>query len=259
MEVGLFLVAAVVIFIMYRVFQDYMRNPIVDAKRSDAKHQQELARTEQQEAIKLSPKDKLMVSQYGLVARIVGKVYGVIVPNMCMQVIVDKIIDDLYTETGHSKEILGEIFNGAKEDDPKGLAEIFLANTKGEYKKRLKLLQILFSMAYVSGDIKGRAEDLIRDIARDMRIDSDDFNDIYYGFENIYNSDMEITRTKALIHLKLDGNFTKDSLDERLKTVILENTHNITDHRDLNKNFVPSQQIIRSALLSRDLLAKECE
>lgn len=65
------------------------------------------------------------------------------------------------------------------------LAEIFLDNTYGEYKKRLYFVGVLLELAWSDGELNTKEQDIILDIAAFLDIENDDFNALYDSFERL--------------------------------------------------------------------------
>lgn len=149
------------------------------------------------------------------------------------------MLDDIANELGDYKDarnLLQEIFDNNEEslDD---LAEKFANLTKGEYKRRLKVVEFLFAMAYADGSLDDGEREKIIDVAAIFELNNDDFNKLYDDFENEYNKTIEISSDKALEILGLEENYTKEELEDAYNNKIKENKQNVLLNQNLNKNF----------------------
>ncbi|MDE6979344.1 MAG: TerB family tellurite resistance protein, partial [Helicobacter sp.] len=98
--------------------------------------------------------------------------------------LVDEILDDIAqaSETPtQTKEALLQHFryeqtNATNADD---LAIEYVRLTKGEYKKRLKVVEVLLMLAYADGTLDENEREVIHDVAAYFQLSNDDFNSVY--------------------------------------------------------------------------------
>lgn len=257
-EVGLFAVAAIVIFLLYRAFQEYLKNPIPELKR-DAIKDKAQSKPRDISYIAPTPEDRLMVSEYGLIIRILGKLDSLENRNIALSnTLIQNIIDDMVQEGKYTKEMFLNLFNNAKNDNIDNLAELFNAATKGEYKKRLKLIEFMFVCAYADENLGNHELDEITEVASILQIDNEDFNNIVEEFAQAHNSSIMLTRMQALMIMNLNHGFTKDELNDSFNTLVKKHNQNITDHKILEKSLAKySSSSLREVNAAYNLLLKE--
>ena len=157
------------------------------------------------------------------------------------------MLDDIALEiadVANARELLQDIFNSSQ-DNLDDLARDFCDLTKGEYKKRLKVVEFLFALSYADGVLDEKEREKIIDVAAIFELNNDDFNKIYDDYESLYNNNIEMTEEQALELLELSENHTKEELEARYKEKIKDNKQNILLNKNLNKEFNSSSRILR--------------
>ncbi len=240
MEIVLLIIAGIVLYYLYNGFQDYMKNPY---KRNEEKDYRAEYNPSDNPYVEPTKEDRIKKTEYGVLAGILqvvassdGKVC-----NLEKELISDMLDDmanelaDVYSKN-EAREVLQNIFDNNKEDAD-NLASAFAELTKGEYKKRLKLVEFLFAVAYADGNLDDSERDNIIDIAAILELNNDDFNKIYDDFEAMYSQKVEMNESRALEILALESDYTKDELESSYKQRIKDNKQNILSSKNLNKNF----------------------
>lgn len=240
MEIVLLVIAGVVIYYLYKTFQSYLQNPQNNNNNVNA----ETKKTEKvviEQSI--SSYDRLRNSEYGLILRMLGQL-SFADNNSCLleKKMVEGIIEDMIEENKEvNEEDYLKIYESAKNDDINELANLFAEQTKGEYKKRLKVIEFMFALAYADYELSKEEEESIIDIAAFFEIENEDFNTIYEEFKEIYENERknekQLTKEEALKILELSDDYTENNLNENYSRLIKENKQNIVDIRNLNKKF----------------------
>lgn len=237
MEIVLLIIAGVVLYLLYNGFQDYMKNPY--KKDDDSGYKAEYD-TQDSPYIQESDETKIQKTEYGVLVAILqclatsdGKIC-----KLEKELLAD-MLDDIANEIkdyANVREILQNIFDNNKENLD-NLAESFTNLTKGEYKKRLKVIEFLFVLAYADGNLDEVEREKIIDVAAIFEINNDDFNKLYDDFENLYANHNPMDTQKALGLLALNQDYTKDELESAYQQKIKDNKQNILLNRNLNKSF----------------------
>lgn len=257
-EIVLFVVAAVVMFLLYRVFQEYLKNPIAELKKDEM---QDRPARQNREYAPATPLDKLSVNEYGLIIRILGKLDSIDNKNIALSnTLIQNIIDDMVEEGKYTKEMFLELFNNAKNDNIGHLAELFRDVSRGEYKKKLKLIEFMFVCAYADEKLGKQEEDSITEVASVLKIDNEDFNKIVEEFAKAHNQAITLTRMQALTTMNLTHGFTKDELNNSFNALIKKHNQNITDYKILEKSIMKhSGHNLREINAAYNLLLKELQ
>ncbi len=236
MEVVLALIAAVIIFYLYKTFQVYLSNPVMP-------NDQDVLRTNnQQEIIEprpiLSPKEKLMATEYGIMVRILGKLSFVDNKSCSLEEkLVNALIDDMAKDLDQPKELFLEIYKDASNEDIEKLAELFCEETIAQYKKRLKMIEFMFALSYTDGNFSHNEEEAIISVAAILEIENDDFNYLYDSFKAINEQHVEVTKEEALEIFDISENFTKEELDSKYNEIFEKNRQNVLDPKNLTKPY----------------------
>lgn len=242
MEILLLIIAGVVLYMLYNSFSDYMKNPykvptqdIRDSLASEYKPQDN-------PYIQLTDEDRIKKTEFGILAQILaliaqsdGKVCAL------ERELLNDLFDDMAKELNEYndyKDALGslqKIFDEAQGGSLDTLAESFVEATKGEYKKRVKVVEFLFALAYSDGVLDENEREKIIDVAAIFELNNDDFNKIYDDFERKYSQNLSITKENALKILGLKKDFISSDLENAYHEKIKGKKQNI--FKGLNKSF----------------------
>lgn len=191
MENILLIVVIVILVLTYRSFKDYFANP--NSHGSLRTQQNSDHESFEDPYSQVNERTKIERSEFGIIAALMAKIAradGVISP---LEVeLVENMLDDLsreFIDTKEARKILGEIFvrEQASDENIELLALDFARLTKGEYKKRLKIIEFLLTIAYADGNLAQSERESIIDIAAYLELDNADFNKIYDDFEGFFS------------------------------------------------------------------------
>lgn len=242
MEILLLIIAGVVLYMLYNSFSDYMKNPykvptqdIRDGLASEYKPQDN-------PYIQLTDEDRIKKTEFGILAQMLaliaqsdGKVCAL------ERELLNDLFDDMakelneYNDYKDALSSLQKIFDEAQGGSLDALAESFVEATKGEYKKRVKVVEFLFALAYSDGVLDENEREKIIDVAAIFELNNDDFNKIYDDFERKYSQNLSITKENALKILGLKKDFISSDLESAYHEKIKEKKQNI--FKGLNKSF----------------------
>lgn len=235
MEILLLIIAGVVLYMLYNSFTDYMKNPYKIQQQEEVEY-----KPSDNPYTEITNEDKIRKNEFGILTQIlahIAKSDG----KVCKleKELLNDILDNLANELQdfkNARESLDIIFNEAvKNSNLDELANAFAEATKGEYKKRVKVIEFLFALAYADGSLDEVEREKIIDVAAIFELNNDDFNRIYDEFENKYNQNLKITKSNALKLLDLNKNFTPQELENAYHQKIKDKNQNI--FKNLNKSY----------------------
>lgn len=237
MEVILLIIAGVVLYYLYNGFQDYMKNPYKIENNQQYKSEYNI---DDIPYVPDSPQDRIKKTEFGVLAAMLQCIASAD-GNVCKleQELINDMLDDIANELhmySDARILLQGIFDN-NSDSLDDLAQRFAELTKGEYKRRLKVVEFLFALAYADGKLDEIEREKIIDVAAIFELNNDDFNKLYDDFEREYSSGVDMDTQKALELLGLDESYTKDDLDNAYSNKIKENKQNVLLNKNLNKNF----------------------
>ena len=260
MEIVLLIIAGVVLYLLYNSFQDYMKDPYKpDFKNNNSNNMksnhhgrghhgghhggnsyEDEYDISNSPYLELSMEDKIKKGEYGVIVRILKNIASSD-GNVCNleKELINNILDDIAFEMKDiedSRAILQNIFDNS-DDNMDELAQKFCELSKGEYKKRVKVVEFLFALAYADGKLDEVEREKIIDVAAIFELNNDDFNKIYDDFTNLYSKDSNIDKQKALELLELSPDYSSENLEVAYKNKIKENNQNILLNKNLDKNF----------------------
>lgn len=237
MELVLFIIAAGIIFYLYKTFQVYLSNPIAPNDRDVLQPQQRVI--QRQEVAPPTPKERLKKSEYGILTRILGRLSHAD-SNSCPleEKLVGGLIKDMSSDTDYPQSLFLEIYKESGSEDIQGLARLFAAETIAQYKKRLKVVEFMFALSYADGKFSKDEEECIIDVAAILEIENDDFNKLYDEFEAI-NKGSKVTMDEASARkiLHLESSFTKEELDKKYDELVNDKRQNIFDPKNLARPY----------------------
>ena len=236
MELILFLIAAGIIFYLYKTFQSYLSNPIAPTDRDTLQLQRQQEYVEERPI--LTEKEKLKNSEYGLIISILGKL-SIADSKSCVleERLVKSIIEDMSHDIDQPQELFLEIYRESHNDDIQELAELFANETIGQYKKRLKIVEFMFALSYADGNFSKEEEDSIINVAATLEIENDDFNNLYDNFKALNEKYTPPTTEEALNIFGLQEGFSKDELDSKYNELFEKNRQNVLDPKSLTKPY----------------------
>lgn len=241
MEVVLLIIAGVVLYMLYNGFQDYLKNPYKRENSSNTFNAE--YKPSDNPYIEMTSADRIKKTEFGILAGLLS-VMAASDGKICKleQELIKNLLDDIAKELEDYKdarEALQSIFDENK-DDLDSLARAFEEATKGEYKKRLKVVEFLFALAYADGKLDEVEREKIIDIAALFELNNDDFNKLYDEFEEKYSSGIEMTKSRALELFELGEDFSKEDLESAYSKKIKDNKQNILLNKNINKSFKDS-------------------
>lgn len=271
MEIVLLLIAGVVIYFLYNTLQDYLKNPLHQNPQNTpfnfGNADNAPINFDNPYQAENTWESKVKSNEFSILTAIIARVVWSD-DKICSleKQLLDEILSDMAAESKNptlSKEELEEIVE--KEKTPSieldELCECYVALTKGEYKKRLKVVEFLFALAYADGKLEDSQKEQIIDVAAYFEITNDDFNTIYNAFEKEYADElkMDIEQAKVIFEITDANKLDKASLSEKYHTLIKQTKQNIFDNKNINKSFQDTsltrlKEIDKAYLILSDLI-----
>lgn len=240
MEIIMLIIAGVVLYMLYNSFGEYMKNPYKIPQKDDTSSEY---KPSDNPYIIPTNEDRIKKTEFGILTQILaliaksdGKVCEL--ENELLQDLFEDMAKELneYNDYEDAKGSLQKIFDEtSKNSDLDALANAFVEATKGEYKKRVKVIEFLLALAYADGNLDEVEKEKIIDVAAIFELNNDDFNDIYDDFESKYNTQLNLSKENALKLLGLSENFSSDELEMAYHNRIKDKKQNI--FKSLNKSF----------------------
>ena len=166
MEILLLVVAGIVLYMLYNSFSDYMKNPYKLPSEDFGDSFKREYKPEDNPYIELTDEDRIKKGEFGILAQILahiaksdGKVCD-LEHELISEMLNDMAVElDQYNDYKDARGSLQSIFDEAtKESDLDNLANAFVEATKGEYKKRVKVVEFLLAVAYADGELSEMRE-----------------------------------------------------------------------------------------------------
>ncbi|RDU70955.1 TerB family tellurite resistance protein [Helicobacter brantae] len=226
------LIAGVVMYFLWNTLREYLGNE-ENLKRFKQEQSQAYALPQEPRL-----QDKVEQSEYGLLAGILGYVANAdgeiceLEKEMASSLLSDmaKEMKNLGSES-EVYDILLAIFTSGNKNIS-SLAKGFVELTKGEYKKKLKVVEFCFALGYADGELNELTKEAIIDIGALLGIDNTDFNNLYDNFATSY--EVQLTQEEAK---EIFGSY--DDLYSRYQELITQEKQNILDDKNLNKPLTP--------------------
>lgn len=252
MENFLLIAVMVILFFVYKSFREYFANPqsrgSLGGRMREGSEPLEPYEDPYRNGSVNDEYRKVEASEFGVIAALMAKMASAD-GKVCEleEQLVKNMLDDLskeFRDTARAKEILSELFE-RETQSPEGvelLALEFTRLTKGEYKKRLKLVEFLLTLAYADGTLSEGEREIIIDIAAYLELDNEDFNRIYDEFELYFASRITKEKMGQEEALKLFGLSEEEARGETLKRryreLVKEHHPDIIQGKGMDKNFI---------------------
>ena len=240
MEFILLLIGAGIAYFLYVTLQDYLKYPL-HQEIVQPKPRFEVAQIEQVSEQERAH-NKVRESEYGTLSAILG-VFARSDGKMCEfeRVLVEDMIEEMARDSKNSKitkEALLEIYENGDNRNLEQLCVDFSNATKGEYKKRLKVVEFLFVLAYADGEFDKNEEAMIIDVAAFFELDNEDFNRLYDEFATFYAKDVEMSAKEALTLFELQEGYSQEELEKRYNDLLKKAKGCILDNQNVSKSLL---------------------
>ena len=205
----LLVIAGVVVYYLYTTFEEYLKNPLPSPQKPQER--QEYSIKDNPYSLP-TPQDKLKNSYAGASISMLNILLQAGIsqktPSLLQIVLLDNFIKNLHLQESqetHLKQMLNGIdfsqiiskksqspatSTDSKDSDTpiSALAQIFLDNTYGEYKKRLHFVGFALTLAWSDRVLEEKEREVILDIAAFLQLENDEFNELYDSFENRFGT-----------------------------------------------------------------------
>lgn len=244
MEIVLLLIAGGVAYYLYHTLQEYLKNPLHQRSQTSfppTQGEQSIDFKNPYESMRET--DRVEASEFSVLAGILGYVvWSDKQMSMLEEQLVDEILADMAAESKnpkHTQEELKEILCEMQTPNISldRLCERYVEFTKGEYKKRVKVVEFLFAVAYADGSFQESERECIIEIAALFELSNEDFNTIFDSFAMQYDSQGVMEETEARKIFEFPDTFTKEELQSRYHRLLKEAKQNIFDSKNINKSF----------------------
>lgn len=242
----LLVIAGVVVYYLYTTFEEYLKNPLPSPQKPQER--QEYSIKDNPYSLP-TPQDKLKNSYAGASISMLNILLQAGIsqktPSLLQIVLLDNFIKNLHLQESqetHLKQMLNGIdfsqiiskksqspatSTDSKDSDTpiSALAQIFLDNTYGEYKKRLHFVGFALTLAWSDRVLEEKEREVILDIAAFLQLENDEFNELYDSFENRFDtkaSEVDKADTSLVEQYKkeLEAKQEQSSLQEAYQSLI---------------------------------------
>lgn len=242
----LLVIAGVVVYYLYTTFEEYLKNPLPSPQKPQER--QEYSIKDNPYSLP-TPQDKLKNSYAGASISMLNILLQAGIsqktPSLLQIVLLDNFIKNLHLQESQ-ETLLKQMLNGidfsqiiskksqspatstdSKDSDTpiSALAQMFLDNTYGEYKKRLHFVGFALTLAWSDRVLEEKEREVILDIAAFLQLENDEFNELYDSFENRFGkvaSEVDKADTSLVEQYKkeLEAKQGQSSLQEAYQSLI---------------------------------------
>ncbi|ANV97538.1 hypothetical protein BBW65_01365 [Helicobacter enhydrae] len=234
MELILMIVAIGVMYYLYNVLTEYLQNEDNDRLFRYGRGEGEMPIMEiKVRPIEQSEFEKLQSSEYGTIMAILGYVANAdgevcVLEKQMAYAVSEDMLGDTKNKTENTLAYYRQIFDESTNDaDIQTLCQRFQDFTKGEYKKRLKVLEFCFAMGFADGVLNEKTQEAILDVGSFLDIANEDFNRIYQEFSQ--QNEVEVGEAEAKEILQLQGGEGQEEIAQRYKECVSKAKQNILD------------------------------
>lgn len=245
----LLVIAGVVVYYLYTTFEEYLKNPLPSPQKPQER--QDYSPKDNPYSLP-TPQDKLKNSYAGASVAMLNILLQAGIsqknPSLLQVVLLDNFIKNLHLQESQ-ETLLKQMLNGidfsqiiskksttqspatstdSKDSDTpiSNLAQIFLDNTYGEYKKRLHFVGFALTLAWSDRVLEEKEREVILDIAAFLQLENDEFNELYDSFENRFGEAAASEADKADTNLveqykkELEAKQEQSNLQEAYQSLI---------------------------------------
>lgn len=246
----LIIVAIIVVAIAFYNFRDYLYNPSSRPKIEEIETQSQVREYENYEDPykSTSKEDKIKRSELGILTSLMSKVAH-IDGDFCPleKELVRNTLEDiaqqitLQSATYQKEEILAILYDIFKNttEEVEELTYAYAEVTKGQYKRRLKLVEYLLMLAYADSKLEAKEQEVILDIAAYLEIENDDFNKMYDEFAEFYakeSSIISVDRAYEILETQKGASF--EEVKKNYKRLVREYHPDILHHKGLEQSIM---------------------
>lgn len=248
----LLLITIVIIALAIINFKDYLYNPHKRPRLDSNSYAVDHGEFNIKDDIyqNVSKEDKIRNSEHGVLIGILSKLANSD-GNVCdLEVeLINSTIEDvanqiLMQSAMHQRdeilEILHAIFENTKEDI-ETLTYSYSNFTKGQYKRRLKLVEYMLALAYADGRLGDEEREVILDVAALLEIENNDFNRMYDEFSEYYSHearDIDVVRAYEILGLEYDTKI--EDIKKKYKELVKQHHPDILQHKELDSSIIES-------------------
>lgn len=271
MEMVLALVAALLVYYAYQTMKNYLsENKEFRRPKSDGNTQEYYRATYTKEDMQQEKNAKFQDSEYGILMQILGALNKIDknsneLEDKLIKLVIDEVLqNDKKVGKENSFEDYHKLYTQASQDDLEDNINKYSSLTKGEYKKRLRLIEFMFLVSYSDNNFSKQEEYAIIDSAAILKITNEDFNRLYDLFSEASKNTAETSDIKeAMGILKLNQNFSKEDLESAYNKKINSSFAGIIDYKDFDKPLLKDNNLamfkIKSAYNTANNELKEAE
>ncbi|CAM2930258.1 DnaJ domain-containing protein [Helicobacter burdigaliensis] len=249
----LILITIVVVVIAFYNFRDYLYNPASRPKiEENGREIQDIKEYENYEDPykSTSKEDKIRQSELGILVSLMSKVAHIdgdfcplekeLVRNSLEDIAEQITLQSATYQKEEILEILHNIFKNTTQDVEE-LTYAYAELTKGQYKRRLKLVEYLLMLAYADSKLEEKEQEVILDVAAYLEIENNDFNKMYDAFAEFYAKDsLKLNIDKAYEILGVSKEATFEEVKKSYKKLVREYHPDILHHKGLEQSIIES-------------------
>ena len=249
----LLIIAGVVIYYLYNTLEEYLKNP--HKPTTKPKEAQEYEPPKDKPYSLPTPKDKLANSYAGASIGMLNALLQAGInpsaksPSLLQTILINNFIKQLNLQdsqenmlrnmikgvdfstlessqknTAQDSNIASDstVTSDSKEQDlPQdekpisALAQVFLDNTYGEYKKRLHFVGFALMLAWSDKELSEKEQDVILDIAAFLQLENAEFNELYESFELRFGNTKEEKESNKNDKSQAPNKKAKSSMDSK--------------------------------------------
>lgn len=247
-EIILIAIASGVLYYLYITLREYLSN---EANQNRFMQTGMERKSSEIPTLELSFEDKVRKTEFGTLVGILGYVAnadGAICP--LEKEVAQSMFDEMALEMSKmgAKEELQSIFQEIFKEKNKDIQELckrFYELTKGEYKKKLKVVEFCFVLGYADGELNEATKEAIIDVAALLELDNQDFNDLYDDFAKENSPEVSLQEAREIF-----GDISKEELHQQYLSLIAKHKQNPTEEES-RQEFSGRNQLLQLQKIHR--------
>ncbi|WP_104697810.1 MULTISPECIES: TerB family tellurite resistance protein [unclassified Helicobacter] len=244
MDFLILLLAGIVVYYLYNVLQDYLKNPLnqeeyLKGRAGSIKDEipQDEIKQDPYENIEVKSEETKEVVKQGFGNTELGVMLEILkrMPNkekisVAFDIVIKNLINQyffVYPNLEKDKQEALNFFNETISNrELKELVAEFFQYSYAEYKKRLRFVDFLLMIAYLDGEFEDKEREYIKSIVSGLELKKEDVDLLYELYENAFKAEI--------------SNQNEELGSDTIEESVVKNQINIFDPRNSSKNLTKS-------------------
>ncbi|WP_104761094.1 TerB family tellurite resistance protein [Helicobacter cetorum] len=246
MELILLIIAAIALLYFYNTLKEYLKNPLKPAPKQNNSLEYDLSNDPY--VSQADPFEKFKQSQAGVFLRLLNHLEPQ--KNMLDSSLRTLFIDEVKQPLSAEEQTLATQLLNKETESLELLCQEISNHAHGEYPKKVRLVEFLLLLAYADGNLDSKEKDMLIDVAAFLKIDNQDFNQLYDNFERFNQIEIPMTLEEAKTLFELQEESSLENLEQKALNLVSPYYHKATNYKHYTEeDFISLRKIALASIL----------